>query len=141
MNLGTTLWVAEHVLQYYKRYWFYKIFYGYAEVTIFNKLSRYKQKRMSSFSPAISILSHSVFFYFNGKIVSSTELSTSEKHGQQELGQLIGTESRGTPRILQSAKGSGLLIFRYNGGTSYQSPRHFTITGGKAYVIGYTRVR
>ena len=52
---------------------------------------------MSSFSLALSNLSHSVFFYFNGKIVSSIELSTSEKQGQQELGQLIGTESRGTP--------------------------------------------
>ena len=52
---------------------------------------------MSSFPLAISNLSHSVFFYFHGKIVTSTELSTSEKHGQQELGQLIGTESRGTP--------------------------------------------
>ena len=41
---------------------------------------------MSAFSLAISNLSHSVFFYFNEKIVSSTELSTSGKHGQWELG-------------------------------------------------------
>ena len=52
---------------------FYKIFYGYAELVIV------------------------CFLYCNGKIVGSTELSTSEKHGQQELGQLFGTESRGTP--------------------------------------------
>ena len=59
INLGKTLWVAEHVLQkiYFTKY-FTRTMKKQFSINYLDK-----QERMSSFSLAISNLSHSVFFF------------------------------------------------------------------------------